>query len=68
MSGRFSMQGSQDTDPFTKGARGKGAGFSLKIERSKARLPPFFENVGIETPKVPGTRDQLDLNFSQKSR
>ncbi|WP_428353642.1 outer membrane protein assembly factor BamA [Methyloprofundus sp.] len=39
---------------------------SLKIERSKARLNRlgYFENVGIETPKVPGTRDQLDLNFS----
>lgn len=39
---------------------------SLKIERSKARLSRlgYFENVGIETPKVPGTRDQLDLNFS----
>lgn len=39
---------------------------SLKIERSKARLNRlgYFESVGIETPKVPGTRDQLDLNFS----
>ncbi len=39
---------------------------SLKIERSKERLSRlgYFENVGIETPKVPGTRDQLDLNFS----
>lgn len=39
---------------------------SLKIERSKARLNRlgYFENVGIETPKVPGTRDQLDLNFA----
>ncbi|OQK17887.1 outer membrane protein assembly factor BamA [Methyloprofundus sedimenti] len=39
---------------------------SVKIERSKARLSRlgYFDNVGIETPKVPGTRDQLDLNFS----
>ncbi len=39
---------------------------SVKIERSKARLNRlgYFENVSIETPKVPGTRDQLDLNFS----
>ncbi|NOR81224.1 MAG: outer membrane protein assembly factor BamA, partial [Methyloprofundus sp.] len=39
---------------------------SVKIERSKQRLNQlgYFENVGIETPLVPGTRDQLDLNFS----
>ncbi|NOR80103.1 MAG: outer membrane protein assembly factor BamA [Methyloprofundus sp.] len=39
---------------------------SVKIERSKERLNRlgYFENVGIETPLVPGTRDQLDLNFS----
>ncbi|NOQ13617.1 MAG: outer membrane protein assembly factor BamA [Methyloprofundus sp.] len=39
---------------------------SIKIERSKQRLNQlgYFENVGIETPLVPGTRDQLDLNFS----
>ncbi|MCK5353630.1 MAG: outer membrane protein assembly factor BamA [Methyloprofundus sp.] len=39
---------------------------SVKIERSKERLNRlgYFENIGIETPIVPGTRDQLDLNFS----
>lgn len=40
---------------------------SAKIERSKARLSRlgYFENnIGIETPLVPGTRDQLDLNYS----
>ncbi|SHE23542.1 outer membrane protein assembly factor BamA [methanotrophic endosymbiont of Bathymodiolus puteoserpentis (Logatchev)] len=39
---------------------------STKIERSKARLNRlgYFENVGIETPVVPGTRDQMDLNYS----
>jgi len=40
---------------------------SVKIERSKARLNRlgYFENnIGIETPLVPGTRDQMDLNYS----
>jgi len=39
---------------------------SLKIERSKARLNRlgYFENIGIETPIVAGTRDQMDLNLS----
>ncbi len=43
---------------------------SIKIERSKQRLNRlgYFENVGIETPLVPGTRDQLDLNFSVAER
>ncbi len=39
---------------------------SEKIERSKARLNRlgYFDNVGIETPVVAGTRDQMDLNYS----
>ncbi len=39
---------------------------SKNIERSKARLNRlgYFENVGIETPLVPGTRDQIDLNYT----
>ncbi|MCF7972098.1 MAG: outer membrane protein assembly factor BamA, partial [Methylococcaceae bacterium] len=39
---------------------------SAKIERSKERLNRlgYFENVGIETPVVSGTRDQMDLNYS----
>jgi len=40
---------------------------SVKIERSKARLNRlgYFENnIGIETPLVPGTRDQMDINYS----
>jgi len=43
---------------------------SVKIERSKERLNRlgYFDNVGIETPLVPGTRDQLDLNFSVEER
>lgn len=39
---------------------------SARIERSKARLNRlgYFENIGIETPTVPGTRDQMDLVYS----
>ncbi|NCF27630.1 MAG: outer membrane protein assembly factor BamA [Gammaproteobacteria bacterium] len=36
------------------------------IERSKERLERlgFFEGVNVETPAVPGTTDQVDVNFS----
>lgn len=41
-----------------------------KIKRSKERLDrtQFFDNVDIETPAVPGTTDQVDLNISVKER
>lgn len=37
-----------------------------KIKRSKERLDrlQFFEDVNIETPAVPGTTDQVDLNIN----
>ncbi|HSR01901.1 MAG TPA: outer membrane protein assembly factor BamA [Methylophilaceae bacterium] len=37
-----------------------------KIKRSKERLDrtQFFDNVDIETPAVPGSNDQVDLNIS----
>jgi outer membrane protein insertion porin family len=37
-----------------------------KVERSRTRLDRlgFFENVNVETPSVPGTTDQLDVNYS----
>lgn len=37
-----------------------------KIKRSKERLDrtQFFDNVDIETPAVPGSTDQVDLNIS----
>ncbi len=44
---------------------------SRNIERSKQRLSRlgYFENnIGIETPLVPGTRDQMDLNYSVTER
>lgn len=38
---------------------------SSKIERSKVRLERlgYFENVNVETPQVPGTSDQIDVNY-----
>ncbi len=40
------------------------------VERSKIRLQqkPFFEEVSIETPRVPGTDDQIDVEISVKER
>jgi outer membrane protein insertion porin family len=37
-----------------------------KVERSRTRLNRlgFFEAVNVETPSVPGTADQLDVNYS----
>lgn len=35
------------------------------VDRSKVRLKRlgYFDTVNVETPKVPGTNDQVDLNF-----
>lgn len=43
---------------------------SNKIDRSKERLirTQFFSDVNIETPAVPGTADQVDLNISVKEQ
>jgi outer membrane protein insertion porin family len=40
------------------------------VERSKIRLQqkPYFEEVTIETPKVPGTDDQIDVVITVKER
>lgn len=40
------------------------------IERSKERLERlgFFEDINVETPAVPGTTDQVDVNFSVKEK
>jgi outer membrane protein insertion porin family len=37
-----------------------------KVERSRTRLDRlgYFEEVNVETPSVPGTTDQLDVNYS----
>jgi outer membrane protein insertion porin family len=37
-----------------------------KVERSRTRLDRlgYFEEVNVETPTVPGTTDQLDVNYS----
>ncbi len=39
-----------------------------KVERSRTRLDRlgYFEEVNVETPSVPGTTDQLDVNYSVK--
>ena len=38
---------------------------STKIERSKTRLERlgYFQEVNVETPAVPGTSDQIDVNY-----
>ncbi|HEY9199677.1 MAG TPA: outer membrane protein assembly factor BamA [Gammaproteobacteria bacterium] len=43
---------------------------SSAVERSKVRLDRlgFFEEVNIETPTVPGTTDQVDVNYSVTER
>lgn len=49
----------------------EGAWFSTaKVQRSRARLQRlgFFEEVNIETPPVPGSPDQVDINISVKER
>ncbi len=40
------------------------------IERSKTRLErlAYFEQVNVETPAVPGTNDQVDVNFTVKEK
>lgn len=39
---------------------------SSKIERSKQRLDRlgYFESTTVETPQVPGTADQIDVNYT----
>ncbi|MBE0614172.1 MAG: outer membrane protein assembly factor BamA [Burkholderiales bacterium] len=41
-----------------------------KIQKSKARLDRlgYFTEVEVETPAVPGTSDQVDVNFKVKER
>ena len=40
------------------------------VERSKIRLQqkPYFEEVEIETPRVPGSEDQIDIEVKVKER
>ena len=41
-----------------------------QIERSKARLErtDYFDEVSVETPPVPGTTDQVDVNFKVQEK
>ncbi|NTV09640.1 MAG: outer membrane protein assembly factor BamA, partial [Zoogloea sp.] len=41
-----------------------------KINRSRTRMDRlgFFDEVAVETPAVPGTTDQVDVNFNVKER
>ncbi|MCB1748158.1 MAG: outer membrane protein assembly factor BamA [Gammaproteobacteria bacterium] len=43
---------------------------TTRIDRSKVRLRRlgYFEDVSVETPAVPGTTDQVDVNFTVKER
>lgn len=43
---------------------------AAKIRRSRERLQRlgFFEDVNVETPAVPGTSDQVDINVTVKER
>lgn len=43
---------------------------AAKIERSRVRLQRlgFFDDVNVETPAVPGTADQVDVNVAVKER
>ncbi|UCC56374.1 MAG: outer membrane protein assembly factor BamA [Gammaproteobacteria bacterium] len=43
---------------------------SSKVERSRTRLQRlgYFEEVNVETPSVPGTTDQVDVNYSVTER
>lgn len=49
----------------------EGAWYSAKdLERSKTRLQrlDYLESVNVETPAVPGTRDQVDANYTVVER
>ena len=43
---------------------------TTKIERSKTRLERlgYFEEVNVETPAVPGSNDQIDVNYNVVER
>jgi outer membrane protein insertion porin family len=43
---------------------------TAQVERSKVRMQRlgYFEDVNVETPAVPGTTDQVDVNYTVKER
>ncbi len=71
---RISISGNESTDDvvFRREVRMlEGQPLSTQlVERSKIRMQrlPYVEDVTVETPKVPGTYDQVDLEFTVKER
>ncbi len=71
---RINMQGNTSTrdEVLRREMRQmEGGWFSTSaVERSKTRLDRlgFFEEVNVETPTVPGTTDQVDVNYSVTER
>ncbi|WMS86966.1 outer membrane protein assembly factor BamA [Pleionea litopenaei] len=71
---RISFSGNESTNDhvFRREARlMEGEALSTQlVERSKVRMErlPFVESVTVETPKVDGTDDQVDVEFKVKER
>lgn len=67
---RINMQGNTKTrdEVLRREMRQMEAAWAstTKIERSKTRLERlgYFQEVKVETPAVPGTADQIDVNYS----
>lgn len=71
---RINMQGNTKTrdEVLRREMRQMERGWfsSSAVERSRTRLDRlgFFEEVNVETPAVPGSPDEVDVNFSVKER
>jgi len=67
---RINMQGNTKTrdEVLRREMRQMEAAWAstTKIERSKTRLERlgYFQDVNVETPAVPGTADQIDVNYT----
>jgi hypothetical protein len=71
---RISFTGNSNTDDEVlrrEMRQFEGAWFSTtKVQRSRERLQRlgFFDDVNVETPAVPGSPDQVDVNIDVKER